>query len=111
MNSSVKKRFLLFILLVVYFVIAYAVLNYYGISCAFLEFLGIPCPGCGMTRALLSVLKLDFIQAARYNVMIFFMPYLFVYVFFDLKGRKHNIVLSLIAVLAVLNWIIKIFFM
>ncbi len=61
MNSIIKKRFLLFILLVVYFVIAYAVLNYYGINCVFLDKFGIPCPGCGMTRALVAVLLAFFL--------------------------------------------------
>ena len=61
-----------------------------------------------MTRALISVLNLDFIQAVKYNVVIFFMPYVFAYVFLDLKHKVHNYLLGMIALVAIINWIIKI---
>ena len=32
---------------------------------------GIPCPGCGMTRALLSALGMDWRQALRWNPMVY----------------------------------------
>ena len=93
----------------VYFLVAYSILNYYGITCVFLKLFGIPCPGCGMTRACLSLLRLDIMGAVRYNIVVFFMPYIFIYVFFDLKHKIHNIILELIAATAAVNWIIKIY--
>ena len=36
-------------------------------KCPFKFILGISCPGCGMTRALLSCLKLDFVSAFNYH--------------------------------------------
>ncbi len=91
-----------------YFITAYALMEHFNISCVFLKLSGIPCPGCGMTRALLSVLNLDFYMAFKHNVMIFFMPYVFAYVFFDFKSHIHNIFLVIIAVIAIINWLFKI---
>lgn len=40
-----------------------------GLGCPFRALFGIPCPTCGMTRALLSLLRLDLAGYARYNIM------------------------------------------
>lgn len=40
-----------------------------GIPCVFHVLTGYYCPGCGMTRAILSIIKLDFYQAIRYNAL------------------------------------------
>lgn len=82
---SRRKRIYLVLLLAGYFVITYTVMHYMDITCVFLKIFGIPCPGCGMTHALLSLLKLDFYGAAKYNILIFFMPYVFLYIFFNIK--------------------------
>lgn len=39
-----------------------------GIPCLFYKSYGLYCPGCGMTRATYSLMRLDFCQAIRYNV-------------------------------------------
>lgn len=85
-------------------------MKYYDLDCVFIELFGIPCPGCGMTRALLSVLRFDFIQAIKYNVIIFFMPYLMIYVWFDLKHKIHKVFLGIIGIATIFNWIIKIIY-
>jgi len=41
-----------------------------GIPCVFFELTGIYCPGCGATRAITSLIKLNFYQALRYNMLI-----------------------------------------
>ncbi len=47
---------------------------YLTIQCPIKFFTGICCPGCGMTRALLSILRLDFTAALHYHPAIFIMP-------------------------------------
>lgn len=40
-----------------------------GIPCMFHQFTGFYCSGCGASRALRSILHLDFYQALRYNAI------------------------------------------
>lgn len=47
--------------------ILYLVLNLFGIGCIFKWFTGISCPSCGMTRATLAALRLDFKSAFYYH--------------------------------------------
>ena len=42
-----------------------------GIPCAFHEVTGLSCPGCGVSRMCLSLLRLDFASAFRFNPCIF----------------------------------------
>ena len=42
-----------------------------GIPCPIYLLTGISCPGCGMTRALFSLLRLDFYAAFYYHPLIF----------------------------------------
>lgn len=64
----------------------------YGLifGCTYKKLLGIPCPGCGMTRAWLSLLRGDIIGAFRWHPLFAVFPpvfALFVHkVFFGLKG-------------------------
>ena len=41
------------------------------IPCIIKRVTGFYCPGCGITRMFVSILKLDFYQAFRYNVFLF----------------------------------------
>jgi hypothetical protein len=57
-----------------------------GIPCVFHELTGLYCPGCGMTRAVLALLRLDVYQAFRYNTLLFFL--LPMYVLYQLAIMK-----------------------
>ena len=46
--------------------------------CPFKALTGIPCPGCGMTRAILSITKGDFHGAFSYNPFSFFLLFMVV---------------------------------
>lgn len=52
--------------------IAAALLYFY--KCPFDYFVGIPCPGCGMTRALFALARLDFAQAFSFHPLVLIPP-------------------------------------
>lgn len=54
---------------------------------------GLICPGCGMSRAWLAVLHLDFAAAFQYHPLFWCVPLLAVYILYDgepIKNRKLN---------------------
>ena len=102
------KKALLGAGLIAYFAVAFYVMKRTGVPCVFRHFLGIPCPGCGMTRAMYSLLALDFGAAWKYNPLIFAMPYVFGWVFFEWKHPIHKRLLLGIGIAAIVNWLINI---
>lgn len=102
------RRLLLFLGMAVYFIIAFYVMARTGVGCVFLHFFGIPCPGCGMTRALRALLRLDFAAAFAYNPLIYALPYVFCYLFFPMDGRFHRRLLTMIGIACLINWVYRI---
>ena len=63
-----------------------------GVRCLFRTLLHIPCPGCGMTRAVVSLLHLEFPTAFSYHPMVFALPVMVLYFLLDgkLLGKKWD---------------------
>ena len=61
----------------------------FRIPCLFRMVFGIACPGCGITRAYISLLKLDFGQAFAYNRMFWAVPVCFLFYLFDGKVFRN----------------------
>lgn len=61
------KRYGNAIAAVVAVAVLYGVMFSFGITCPIKYLFGISCPGCGMTRALLSAVTLDFPRAFYYH--------------------------------------------
>ena len=49
---------------------AFVRLTGWGIPCVFNLVTGMQCPGCGISRMFLALLKLDFTAAAQYNLLV-----------------------------------------
>jgi hypothetical protein len=65
-----------------------------GSTCLIRTVFRIPCPGCGMTRALCSLLTLNFPQAFAYHPLVFLLPLVLLYILFDeLFGKKVDTLL------------------
>ena len=60
-----------------------------NIGCPIKFITGISCPGCGMTRALLSLLRLDVKSAVYYHPLVFVMPVIVIIILLRNKlGRR-----------------------
>ena len=44
-----------------------------GIPCLFYKFTGWQCPGCGISRMIISIVHLDFESAKKYNIVLFYL--------------------------------------
>ena len=71
--------------------IAYAVftrLTGVGVPCIFHLLTDLYCPGCGITRMFLELFRLDFVAAARYNLLVLcLLP--FALILFVHKSRQY----------------------
>ena len=93
------------------FVVCLALFRIFSIPCPMDTLLGIPCPGCGMTRAYILLLKLDIAGAFRTHPMFWSVPILLVYYFTDgkLLGKKWLDwgIMLLIATGFFIAWVVK----
>lgn len=115
------KRAIGFILIVLSVLLAYALFCYYigfGIPCIFNIITGFKCPGCGITRMCLSLLRLDFKSAFYYNPAILIMLPLFlviliraVYVYIkngNLNlGKVFDIIIYIIIIILIIFGILR----
>ena len=73
-----------------------------GIGCPILKLTGIPCMGCGMTRAGISLLHLDFARAWYFHPLIYLMPFCIAALLFVKKVPKRMVNGILVCVVAAL---------
>lgn len=89
---SMKKKITITIILLIS-LIAYLLLgNYFHIyiHCPIKAITGLYCPGCGITRMLLSIIQLDFYQAFRYNPLLFITLPIFIIFFLNALITKRE---------------------
>lgn len=63
-----QKDIFAFLIIGILFIILFIAYNF-RIPCIFHEVTGLYCPGCGGTRAIIALAKLDIYQAIRYNIL------------------------------------------
>ncbi len=91
-------------------VLVFALVMYiFKVPCIILSLTGVRCLGCGMTRALISVLRLDFKAAFSYHSMFWSMPILYLLFLKDGKifdKKIYNIIILAIIIMGfVNNWL------
>lgn len=79
--------------------------------CLFRRITGIPCIGCGLSRAWLAALRLDFCDAFRHHPMFWSIPVLMLLALFDgklfRKGIWNRILLILLPAGLIVCYIIR----
>lgn len=84
-----KKIILLVSIFIIYFILVFK-FNIY-IPCLFHKITNLYCPGCGVTRMIISLLKGNLYQAFRYNMLIFILtPFLMFFIFDYIISRKKQ---------------------
>jgi len=80
-----------------------------GVGCPILFFTGIPCMGCGMTRACLALLRLDFSVAFSCHPLYFLLPALVIFVLFydKIPKKPRNICLTAIIFLFIIVYLVR----
>ena len=78
---ELSKLLVLCVLFVLYFVVSYYIHLY--IPCLFHSLTGLLCPGCGITRMILSIFQGNFLVAFCYNKFLFLSFPIFVILFID----------------------------
>ena len=91
--------------------IFYFVIESLGVSCPIKFLTGISCAGCGMSRAWLSLLKMDFVSAFHYHPL-FFLPAVALIVYLlrekmPVKVYKMSFILMAVAMMVV--YVIRLF--
>ena len=88
-------------------ILSYHLLTWFT-GCPFRFFFGISCPGCGMTRALLAALRLDFAAAFSYHPLFFLLPFFLLGYYLDpwINWSRHYLLLGSVAALFVLTYLI-----
>ncbi len=101
-----KKRIfktIFFLIIGILLLVGYYVLNRktgFSIPCTIHEVTGLYCPGCGITRMLFSIFKLNFGKAFRYNQLVFILlPFLLLYfayqIYLYITNKKDKILIKI----------------
>ena len=96
---KLKKDFLT---LTVTLTLVIVVLQLVGITCPIKHILGISCPGCGMTRAYISAMTLQFDKAFYYHPLWPFVPVFGVLYFLTRKDKHKSRVILFISTIVVM---------
>ncbi len=110
MSNMVKKITQLFYKLLILFIL---LIIFY--KCPFSYIFGIPCPGCGMTRALFSLITLDFASAFYYHPLFPIVILVFIFLFLEYLGlvslsdKTKNRFLVIIAIIFIITYFIRMY--
>lgn len=80
------------------------------VPCVFHEFTGLYCPGCGITRLILSLFSFDSVQAFRYNPLVFILlPLSLMYVIVHKKNMRilTHIIMGVMLILTLLFGLLR----
>lgn len=108
--KKIYKKYIFKFLFACFYLTSVVIMHHFGITCIYKHFLGFECPGCGITRASISLLRGHLSDAISYNPMVFSVPFFIIYYITDGKlfGKTIDLwVITLILLGFFVNWIFK----
>lgn len=103
--KKLKEKIFITVVIVLFAVALYV----FSLPCPILYFFKMPCLGCGMSRALISALQLNFGEAFSNHIMVFSLPFLYLSFLLDgklFRKRWQNAIFYILVALGFLiNWI------
>lgn len=107
-----KKKMKNSIKFLILFAIVFLCLVWFQIGCPIKYITGISCPGCGMTRAWLSALHLQFHQAFLYHPLFWCvpMPIILYFLWDPIPNKIRNVLITLLIVLILSVYVYRLFF-
>lgn len=117
-----KKNKILILFSILGLILIFLLYTKFNIPCTFKSIFNIPCPSCGMTRAFISILNLNFIESFHYNILsiplflIIITFYIITIIDIILNKQYLNKFIKnitkyyyIIIILLIISWIINIF--
>lgn len=100
------------LLFTIVYVSVLLVFRWFQVPCFWLSLFHLPCPGCGMSRAVIAAMQLDFGAAFRLHPMFWSVPILYLFYLYSgelFRNKMANrVTLTAIAIGFVIQWILKI---
>ncbi len=105
---KIKHKLQKILLLIAYLLALYLYIRL-GRGCFYRRYLQIPCPGCGMTRAMIAALRMDFAEAFRQHPMFWSVPLVGVYLLVDAPRWKKvgTVIMIGVGLGFLVNWVLK----
>lgn len=104
-----KDFFARHLVAIIVFGVFFIALLVFDITCPIYFIFGVPCPTCGVTRAMLSLLHLDFSAYIEYNAMAFLLVIATILMFFRKMIRYKCLLYGFVMTVLVLNSVYYIF--
>lgn len=93
--------------------VIYLIFHLVGIGCPIKFISGVSCPGCGMSRAWLWVLLLDFETAFYFHPLFWAVPIFPVLFILNSAGKlsqkKYDLCLIIVGTLFIIVWLVRMF--
>ncbi|CDM68216.1 putative membrane protein [Clostridium bornimense] len=75
-------------------------------KCLIKKFIGVPCPSCGLTRAIVAALNLNFYKSFSYHPLFWFIPIVIIIIIYGKRplfgNKKYEIVFYISTIMIIL---------
>lgn len=103
-KNNYKEKIIITVICLIYVFVMYKM----NFACIWKKLFKTICPGCGFTRALICVSRLDFQKAFYYHPLFWTLPIL-IYCYVGRNSKIKNLTLVVIVILFLLVWLYRLY--